>query len=112
MSQDNSLSEEDIEFYASLGVPGILNVLQVIKDDCANLLNEEFTASQPCEYILEAFVHAKEEVHGWWPVIDRISSFPQTTPAEIGVMTGTFNSLLSLLEAKEHSYMCTLPDSL
>jgi len=110
MSQDNSLSEEEIDFYASLGVTGLLNVLDVIKDDSSQLMNEEYTATLPWEYVLEAFIQAKEELHGWWPVIERISSFPHTTPAEIGVMTGTFNSLLSLLEEKEHCFLCTLPD--
>ena len=108
MSQDHTLSEEDICFYASLGVQNFVSVISVLKDDCHHLFDETYTSSRPFEYILEAFVFAKEELHGWWPVLERLSLFPETTPAEIGLMTGSFNELLSKIEEKEYAFMCTL----
>lgn len=105
------MSEDDISFYASLGVNNFLAVMSVLRDDCAQLFDETYTASLPFEYILEAFVFAKEELHGWWPVLDRISHFPEIPPVEIGLMLGSFNQLLSDIEKKEFDFMCSLPVS-
>lgn len=109
MSQDHCLSEEEISYYATLGVSGFLDVLSVLRDDCFQIFDTSYTASMPCEYILESFVFAKEELHGWWPVFERISHFPEVSTAEIGLMLGTFNELLNDIERKEFQFMCTLP---